>query len=148
MAPLPPTRGREGMLSANTDTRERSHQSNSTTGSRAGTGSPTRAKVVAIGFLQQRSASSPGWRKVALPDPQTYNVTVHKKSNITSRGGITQGGFMCPTGSPFRVIFRFGSLVFTLIVTACGGRSEEHTSELQSQSNLVCRLLLEKKKKK
>src|SRR2546430_11486416 len=30
--------------------------------------------------------------------------------------------------------------------TACS-RSEEHTSELQSQSNLVCRLLLEKKKK-
>src|SRR2546427_5896930 len=28
-----------------------------------------------------------------------------------------------------------------------GPRSEEHTSELQSQSNLVCRLLLEKKKK-
>src|SRR2546427_3560868 len=36
-------------------------------------------------------------------------------------------------------------------VTAEAGevdRSEEHTSELQSQSNLVCRLLLEKKKKK
>src|SRR2546430_9782304 len=30
--------------------------------------------------------------------------------------------------------------------TVFGGRSEEHTSELQSQSNLVCRLLLEKKK--
>src|SRR2546430_3687255 len=29
-----------------------------------------------------------------------------------------------------------------------GSRSEEHTSELQSQSNLVCRLLLEKKKHK
>src|SRR5688572_32214792 len=29
---------------------------------------------------------------------------------------------------------------------ANGDRSEEHTSELQSQSNLVCRLLLEKKK--
>src|SRR2546427_6804061 len=28
----------------------------------------------------------------------------------------------------------------------CVSRSEEHTSELQSQSNLVCRLLLEKKK--
>src|SRR5688572_32628115 len=28
----------------------------------------------------------------------------------------------------------------------CFNRSEEHTSELQSQSNLVCRLLLEKKK--
>src|SRR5260221_7370962 len=31
---------------------------------------------------------------------------------------------------------------------AAGGRSEEHTSELQSHSDLVCRLLLEKKKKK
>src|SRR2546430_8566270 len=31
--------------------------------------------------------------------------------------------------------------------SACVMRSEEHTSELQSQSNLVCRLLLEKKKK-
>src|SRR2546430_12735702 len=31
---------------------------------------------------------------------------------------------------------------------AAAPRSEEHTSELQSQSNLVCRLLLEKKKKK
>src|SRR2546426_6528739 len=31
---------------------------------------------------------------------------------------------------------------------ALRGRSEEHTSELQSPCNLVCRLLLEKKKKK
>src|SRR2546426_6007808 len=33
-------------------------------------------------------------------------------------------------------------------VGAPAGRSEEHTSELQSPCNLVCRLLLEKKKKK
>src|SRR2546427_6111285 len=33
-------------------------------------------------------------------------------------------------------------------VDVFAGRSEEHTSELQSQSNLVCRLLLEKKKRK
>src|SRR3989475_7954552 len=32
-------------------------------------------------------------------------------------------------------------------LTGADARSEEHTSELQSQSNLVCRLLLEKKKK-
>src|SRR2546430_7456057 len=32
--------------------------------------------------------------------------------------------------------------------TLAAWRSEEHTSELQSQSNLVCRLLLEKKKRK
>src|SRR2546430_3295089 len=37
----------------------------------------------------------------------------------------------------------FLSLTSGLVVV----RSEEHTSELQSQSNLVCRLLLEKKKK-
>src|SRR5689334_23504381 len=34
------------------------------------------------------------------------------------------------------------------ILVQVGGRSEEHTSELQSQFHLVCRLLLEKKKKK
>src|SRR2546427_7734916 len=33
------------------------------------------------------------------------------------------------------------------VVLGPTARSEEHTSELQSQSNLVCRLLLEKKKK-
>src|SRR5688572_32410309 len=36
----------------------------------------------------------------------------------------------------------------TTFRTHVWARSEEHTSELQSQSNLVCRLLLEKKKKK
>src|SRR2546427_8542436 len=36
----------------------------------------------------------------------------------------------------------------TTVTDSSGNRSEEHTSELQSQSNLVCRLLLEKKKKK
>src|SRR5438270_12661465 len=36
----------------------------------------------------------------------------------------------------------------TLAPESQTSRSEEHTSELQSQSNLVCRLLLEKKKKK
>src|SRR2546426_5403193 len=38
-----------------------------------------------------------------------------------------------------------GTLVFSRLIE---GRSEEHTSELQSPCNLVCRLLLEKKKKK
>src|SRR2546430_12642159 len=44
-----------------------------------------------------------------------------------------------------------GSRGELFVVGDCGGlywsRSEEHTSELQSQSNLVCRPLLEKKKK-
>src|SRR2546430_9277197 len=37
-------------------------------------------------------------------------------------------------------------MIGDLLVTCQAARSEEHTSELQSQSNLVCRLLLEKKK--
>src|SRR2546430_13402051 len=54
-------------------------------------------------------------------------------------------------------IASIGLAVSTITIAALGftslgfgaalvGRSEEHTSELQSQSNLVCRLLLEKKK--
>src|SRR5688572_32636089 len=38
-------------------------------------------------------------------------------------------------------------LAATAGAATTAARSEEHTSELQSQSNLVCRLLLEKKKK-
>src|SRR5690349_24201991 len=38
--------------------------------------------------------------------------------------------------------------VLIIMVDAGFGRSEEHTSELQSRRDLVCRLLLEKKKKK
>src|SRR5438270_9681599 len=57
---------------------------------------------------------------------------------------------------PYTTLFRSGGLTCMAVQ---GGllaatlaqseeeRSEEHTSELQSQSNLVCRLLLEKKKK-
>src|SRR2546427_2691126 len=50
----------------------------------------------------------------------------------------------------------YGILVGRIRIVPCGShgstwtsqRSEEHTSELQSQSNLVCRLLLEKKKQR
>src|SRR5688572_33429072 len=57
-----------------------------------------------------------------------------------------------PLARPLRVGLRIGVRHLTdgLVVLRLGvgpvGRSEEHTSELQSQSNLVCRLLLEKKK--
>src|SRR2546430_6223187 len=43
---------------------------------------------------------------------------------------------------------RVGQAEQRLVDRALHLRSEEHTSELQSQSNLVCRLLLEKKKNK
>src|SRR2546427_8816976 len=55
--------------------------------------------------------------------------------------------------SPSQTSPRQGSVVMSVTLTSgtpisTDSRSEEHTSELQSQSNLVCRLLLEKKKKK
>src|SRR2546430_5471400 len=58
---------------------------------------------------------------------------------------VAAADFRIPwTGGSARVI----GLVPDQVVTEHLVRSEEHTSELQSQSNLVCRLLLEKKKKK
>src|SRR5256886_12346693 len=50
---------------------------------------------------------------------------------------------MLPPVSPKR-----RSVIDRQVLSPLDLRSEEHTSELQSQSNLVCRLLLEKKKKK
>src|SRR5688572_32647599 len=47
--------------------------------------------------------------------------------------------------SPFLAIETGVAGLSTLSTVPEGMRSEEHTSELQSQSNLVCRLLLEKK---
>src|SRR3989475_8915921 len=55
----------------------------------------------------------------------TVNLAVRLAAHLEASGGLQV--LVAETG-------------FTL------GRSEEHTSELQSQSNLVCRLLLEKKK--
>src|SRR5256885_4885244 len=43
--------------------------------------------------------------------------------------------------------FRERMRILLIAGTVLGARSEEHTSELQSPCNLVCRLLLEKKKK-
>src|SRR2546430_7160606 len=59
------------------------------------------------------------------------------------RSSVTEMVFDCPdSGSILRNDSVAGSRTALVVV-----RSEEHTSELQSQSNLVCRLLLEKKKK-
>src|SRR5688572_1234175 len=53
-------------------------------------------------------------------------------------------------GATFRspACFRTTGSTSRAVADAVAPRSEEHTSELQSQSNLVCRLLLEKKKQK
>src|SRR2546430_6944402 len=72
------------------------------------------------------------------------------------RSLLVSAPFGCGTveGSPLWHLARMerSSLPRVAIIPSASGmlalaRSEEHTSELQSQSNLVCRLLLEKKKK-
>src|SRR5690606_41730469 len=60
---------------------------------------------------------------------------------VLGRARHTGGGDARPGGS------RGEDGAAPLSVGDPGGRSEEHTSELQSRENLVCRLLLEKKKR-
>src|SRR2546430_5994790 len=64
---------------------------------------------------------------------EIYTLSLHDALPISVHGALHVLGYDHPAG-PGR--------------TRSAMRSEEHTSELQSQSNLVCRLLLEKKKKK
>src|SRR3712207_7811879 len=52
------------------------------------------------------------------------------------------------TASPIGIEFTMPPSTKCSPAISIGGRSEEHTSELQSRQYLVCRLLLEKKKKK
>src|SRR2546427_4192367 len=62
------------------------------------------------------------------------------------RGRRRRGGLRPALGRPRPHAARGRGAVDPTHLRIADGRSEEHTSELQSQSNLVCRLLLEKKK--
>src|SRR3989475_9568280 len=70
-----------------------------------------------------------------LPAPTPLSNWLATEIKRSGRSPIIVAGSVVATEEPHALI-AFGTL-----------RSEEHTSELQSQSNLVCRLLLEKKKK-
>src|SRR2546430_13112313 len=65
-----------------------------------------------------------------------------------SRKASSTSAALCASSHPIPLRWRGPSSTFESRATYSWWRSEEHTSELQSQSNLVCRLLLEKKKKK
>src|SRR5690625_5596322 len=70
------------------------------------------------------------------PRSTLFPYTTLFRSPAPSRANRT-----CPTSIPASCPRRCRSC------SAAGDRSEEHTSELQSRGHLVCRLLLEKKKK-
>src|SRR2546430_9160094 len=75
-------------------------------------------------------------RACPRPFPENRRSTARRASKIS---GKSYGGSPCT--------YFFGKASRGTPAVARVKRSEEHTSELQSQSNLVCRLLLEKKKK-
>src|SRR2546430_5365885 len=97
------------------------------------------------------SAANP---KSAAPSPATANMVSGAVKRVPTRAPTHKPAYEAPhasngvTSQP-RTMRRCANQrgtapLLPAVPTAC--RSEEHTSELQSQSNLVCRLLLEKKK--
>src|SRR2546427_9343704 len=88
---------------------------------------------------------------------EIYTLSLHDALPICATSKSSRAGLggrhpsTLETGWKWYSLWEAGAfwiLDFGLIILDDGfGRSEEHTSELQSQSNLVCRLLLEKKKK-
>src|SRR2546427_1352073 len=75
--------------------------------------------------------------------PAAAAMNSQAPSTAATRGASTSPAAALPKATP-----ALASRTAPARARACGSpsRSEEHTSELQSQSNLVCRLLLEKKK--
>src|SRR5260370_28594150 len=83
-----------------------------------------------------------------LPSPPTFFfLMIRRPPRSTLFPYTTLFRSWCPStaGSSF-VKSRFPRLTCVSTATSPSTRSEEHTSELQSHLNLVCRLLLEKKK--
>src|SRR5688572_30894640 len=88
----------------------------------------------------------------ALPISQALALKVGKRLRVMisdNNAGIDDsliGGVIDPKYTGYDLVEQWTSYGWNVFTAANGNdRSEEHTSELQSQSNLVCRLLLEKK---
>src|SRR5690606_41325713 len=80
----------------------------------------------------------------------TYTLSLHDALPISDRGDRFRAA-VATVSRPWRAFMGAPRPCAPIGATNCPGwctRSEEHTSELQSRENLVCRLLLEKKKKK
>src|SRR5690606_39408698 len=68
------------------------------------------------------------------------------RANLVPLGEHRAGNTVCQRCPRFLMPTRSAARHSPPPHQGCGTRSEEHTSELQSRENLVCRLLLEKKK--
>ena len=79
---------------------------------------------------------------VLLPDVDDFQPRGDGKSVLAAQEDWVQ-----TTCSVLRTALKESGLIKVGVKKAYADRSEEHTSELQSRRDLVCRLLLEKKKK-
>src|SRR2546430_1086995 len=111
-------------------------------------------KVKNIVLVHGGFVDGAGWEGVyKILKRDGYNVSIVQNPTISLEDDVaaTKRILAAQDGPAILVGHSYGGAV----ITEAGNdpkvvglvRSEEHTSELQSQSNLVCRLLLEKKKK-
>src|SRR5438046_8597290 len=81
--------------------------------------------------------------------PEIYTLSLHDRSSdlhcVVSR--VPRGGPPTVPAARHRPALHPGLRTASRPAGRCRARSEEHTSELQSLTKLVCRLLLEKKKR-
>src|SRR2546425_3270206 len=91
-----------------------------------------------------------------LVPPENFDVVVPtltsrdregEKAILLEKVSVVVGP-ACPTTKPSECTYATEALTSRYLLEQYRFRSEEHTSELQSLAYLVCRLLLEKKKKK
>src|SRR5205085_10150726 len=87
--------------------------------------------------LFRSHASSEPCESTKMP-PTTLSIRSEKNLGASSRESKVQGN-VNECSRAWQISSRSSS--YRLKVTCCASRSEEHTSELQSQSKLVCRLL-------
>src|SRR5439155_3554626 len=92
--------------------------------------------ALVFGEISHQLARATCERLIALAQESDAPITVL----VSSPGGHVE------SADAIHDVIRFIRAPVTMVGT--GWRSEEHTSELQSRGHLVCRLLLEKKKKK
>src|SRR5437016_12132895 len=83
---------------------------------------------------------------ICIATPVLYTLSLHDALPISVQGIASFSTSGLPSLS--LGIATEKARIFSGVSAGESGRSEEHTSELQSLTNLVCRLLLEKKKKK
>src|SRR5688572_31852036 len=88
-------------------------------------------------------------RSTLFPYTTLFRSAVRPQVQVRLKGVSGRRGSGCRARAQAATGGGFGARGAAAAVASAApdARSEEHTSELQSQSNLVCRLLLEKKKK-